>query len=62
MPFREGFGDDPEGVSDAQRYGKSELRPYRVKRGTQSILGHTQGRPEVRKRIRKPKPDQLFLF
>ena len=62
MSFWEGFEDDPEGASDAQRYGKSELRLYRVKRGIQSILGHTQGRPEVRKRIRKPKSDQLFLF
>ena len=62
MPFREGFGDDPEGASDAQRYGKSELRLYHAKRGIQSILGHTEGRPEARKRIRKPKSDQLFLF
>ncbi len=58
----EGFADDPEGGSDARRYGKSALRLYRVKRGIQVILGHTQGRPEIKKRTRRPKPNQLTLF
>lgn len=62
MDAWEGFGDDPEGVSDPQRYGKSTLRLYRVKRGIQAILAHTEGRPEIRKRARRPKPDQLVLF
>ena len=62
MAAWEGFADDPEGVSDPQRYGKSELRLYRVKRGIQAILSHTKGRPEIRKRARKPKPNQLTLF
>ena len=62
MSFWEGFGDDPEGASDSQRYGESELRLYRVKRGIQAILAHTGGRPEIRKRVRKPKPNQLYLF
>ena len=62
MSFWEGFGDDPEGISDSKRYGKSELRLYRVKRGLQAILAHTGGRPEIRKRIRKPKPNQMYLF
>ena len=54
------------GSSDLQTqyydFTNAELRLYRVKRGIQSILGHTQGRPKVRKRIRKTKSDQLFLF
>ena len=62
MEAWEGFGDDPDGVSDSQRYGKSTLRLYRVKRGIQAILAHTQGRPEIRKRTRRPKPNQLTLF
>lgn len=62
MSFWEGFGDDRNGATDAQRYGKSELRLYRVKRGIQAILAHTSGRPEIKKRIRKPKPNQLYLF
>jgi hypothetical protein len=62
MEAWEGFGDDPEGSSDPQRYGKSTLRLYRVKRGIQAILAHTEGRPEIRKRARRPKPDQLTLF
>ena len=62
MEAWEGFGDDPEGVPDRQRYGKATLRLYRVKRGIQSILAHTEGRPEIRKRAKRPKPDQLTLF
>jgi|GEM_PF-1168450 len=62
MSFWEGFGDDPEGASDPQRYGESELRLYRVKRGIQAILAHTGGRPEIRKRVRSRKPNQLYLF
>ena len=62
MSFWEGFGDDPEGVADYEKYGKSELRLYRVKRGIQSILAHTSGRPEINRRDRKPKPNQLHLF
>ncbi|MBO4541265.1 MAG: transposase [Bacilli bacterium] len=62
MDCWEGFGDDPEGSSDASKYGKAELRLYRVKRGIQVILSHTFGRPEIRKRARKPRPDQLTLF
>ena len=62
MDAWEGFGDDPEGVSDPQRYGKSTLRLYRVKRGIQAILAHAEGRPEIRKRARRPKSDQLTLF
>ena len=62
MSFWEGFGDDPEGVADSEKYGKSELRLYRVKRGIQSILAHTSGRPEINRRNRKPKPNQLYLF
>ena len=62
MSFWEGFGDDPEGVADYEKYGKSELRLYRVKRGIQSILAHTSGRPEINRRNRKPKPNQLYLF
>lgn len=62
MDHWEGFGDDPEGSSDAAKYGKAELRLYRVKRGIQAILSHTQGRPEIRKRSRRPKPNQLTLF
>ena len=37
-------------------------RLHRVKRGIQAILAHTEGRPEIRKRARRPKPDQLTLF
>lgn len=62
MAAWEGFGDDPYGIADTAKYGKSELRLYRVKRGIQAILSHTQGRPEIRKRTRKPKPNQLTLF
>lgn len=62
MDCWEGFGDDPEDSSDAAKYGKSELRLYRVKRGIQAILSHTQGRPEIRKRSRRQKPNQLTLF
>ena len=62
MDAWEGFGDDPDGIADAAKYGKSELRLYRVKRGIQVMLSHTQGRPEIRKRTRKPKPNQLTLF
>ena len=40
----------------------SELRLYRAKRWIQAILSHTQGRPEIRKRSRRPKPNQLTLF
>lgn len=62
MAAWEGFSDDENGDSDSRKYGKSELRLYRVKRGIQAILSHTQGRPEIRKRVRKPKPNQLTLF
>ena len=62
MDCWEGFGDDENGDSDSRKYGKSELRLYRAKRGIQAILSHTQGRPEIRKRSRRPKPNQLTLF
>lgn len=62
MTSWEGFGDDENGDSDSRKYGKSELRLYRAKRGIQAILSHTQGRPEIRKRSRRPKPNQLTLF
>ena len=62
MSFWEGFGDDLDGSTDSERYGKSELRLYRAKRGIQLILGHTGGRPEIRKRVRSRKPNQLYLF
>ena len=54
MSFWEGFGNDPEGVAGSEKYG-NELRLYRVKRGVQSILAHTSGRPEINRRDRKPK-------
>ena len=62
MSFWDGFGDDLDGRTDSERYGKSELRLYRAKRGIQLILGHTGGRPEIRKRVRSRKPNQLYLF
>ena len=62
MAAWEGFGDDKDGLTDKARYGKSELRLYRVKRGIQVILSHAQRRLEIRKRVRKPKPNQLTLF
>jgi len=62
MEALEGFGDGPDGDSDSQRNSKTTLRHYCVKRGAQATLAHTQGTPGIRKRSRKPKPDQLALF
>ncbi len=62
MSFWEGFGDDLDGRTDSERYGKSELRLYRVKRGIQLILGHTGGTPGNPEKGQKPQAESTVFI